>query len=69
MECVFCSYRYPVVLKQFSLNAASGGKGRYNGGDGVIRELLFRKPMTLSVLSERRAHQPYGLHGNLVSII
>ena len=60
---LFC-YRYPVILKQFSLNPTSGGKGQYNGGDGVIREMLFRKPLTLSVLSERRVHQPYGLHGN-----
>lgn len=27
------------------------------------RELLFRKPMTLSVLTERRVLQPYGMNG------
>jgi len=61
-ECFFL-YRYPVILQRFSLNRGSAGEGRYSGGDGVIRELLFRKSLTLSVLSERRVHQPYGLHG------
>ncbi|XP_076856985.1 5-oxoprolinase isoform X2 [Brachyhypopomus gauderio] len=55
--------RYPVILQQFSLRPASGGRGRYRGGDGVIRKLLFRKKVVLSVLTERRSTQPYGLHG------
>ncbi|XP_003387513.1 PREDICTED: 5-oxoprolinase [Amphimedon queenslandica] len=55
--------RYPVILKQFSLNPGTGGKGQYFGGDGVIRETMFRKPLTVCVLSERRVYHPYGLHG------
>uniref|UniRef100_A0A8B9SVJ5 5-oxoprolinase, ATP-hydrolysing n=1 Tax=Anas platyrhynchos TaxID=8839 RepID=A0A8B9SVJ5_ANAPL len=55
--------RYPVVLQRFELRRGSGGAGRYRGGDGVCRELLFRQDMVLSVLSERRAIQPYGLQG------
>lgn len=55
--------RYPVVLKRFELKPGSGGKGRQRGGDGVIRELLFRERVVLSVLSERRAFRPYGLDG------
>ncbi|MCJ8738120.1 hypothetical protein PDJAM_G00031930, partial [Pangasius djambal] len=55
--------RYPVVLEQFSLRAGSGGGGRYHGGDGLIRKLLFRDEVILSVLTERRSTQPYGLHG------
>lgn len=31
--------RYPVVLERFMLRDGSGGRGKYNGGDGVIREL------------------------------
>ncbi|CAM9925903.1 unnamed protein product, partial [Heterosigma akashiwo] len=34
--------RYPVILKKFGLRPNSGGKGKFNGGDGVIRELEFR---------------------------
>uniref|UniRef100_A0A8C0GYP2 5-oxoprolinase, ATP-hydrolysing n=1 Tax=Chelonoidis abingdonii TaxID=106734 RepID=A0A8C0GYP2_CHEAB len=55
--------RYPVILCCFELCRGSGGSGRFRGGDGVIRELLFREEVVLSVLSERRAFRPYGLHG------
>jgi 5-oxoprolinase (ATP-hydrolysing) len=58
--------RYPIILNKFSLrDDQSGGEGLYNGGEGVHRELLFRKPMTLSVLTERRVLQPYGMAGKL----
>ncbi|XP_070575126.1 5-oxoprolinase-like isoform X2 [Ptychodera flava] len=55
--------RYPVVLRRFELNAGTGGNGLYRGGNGVIREMLFRRPLTLSILSERRAFRPYGMKG------
>ncbi|XP_072234316.1 5-oxoprolinase isoform X2 [Leuresthes tenuis] len=55
--------RYPVILEQFSLRPGSGGAGKYRGGDGVIRKLLFRNKVVLSVLTERRATCPYGLKG------
>ncbi|XP_014668394.1 PREDICTED: 5-oxoprolinase-like [Priapulus caudatus] len=55
--------RYPVIVQRFELNPHSGGVGRWHGGDGVIRELLFRKDLMLSVLTERRVFSPYGLNG------
>uniref|UniRef100_A0A6Q2ZDL2 5-oxoprolinase, ATP-hydrolysing n=1 Tax=Esox lucius TaxID=8010 RepID=A0A6Q2ZDL2_ESOLU len=55
--------RYPVVLEQFSLRPNSGGAGKHRGGDGVIRKLLFRNKVVLSILTERRSTRPYGLHG------
>ncbi|XP_076146266.1 5-oxoprolinase [Alosa pseudoharengus] len=55
--------RYPVILEQFSLRPGSGGVGHYRGGDGVIRKLLFREKVVLSVLTERRSTRPYGLNG------
>lgn len=56
--------RYPMILKRFCLRTdESGGKGKYNGGEGVEREILFRKPSTLSVLTERRVLHPYGMNG------
>lgn len=56
--------RYPIVLQKFSLRTDnSGGDGYFKGGEGVQRELLFRKPVTLSVLTERRAIHNYGLEG------
>ena len=43
--------------------AGTGGAGRYRGGDGVVRELEFLRPLTASILSERRAVRPFGLLG------
>jgi 5-oxoprolinase (ATP-hydrolysing) len=55
--------RYPVILCQFGLRHGSGGLGQHNGGDGVIREIEFRIPVQVSILSERRVYRPYGLEG------
>jgi len=55
--------RYPVILNKFSLATGSGGEGKFHGGEGVIREVIFRKNLDLSVLTERRVLTPYGLHG------
>ncbi|KAA0195313.1 hypothetical protein HAZT_HAZT004713 [Hyalella azteca] len=55
--------RYPIYLKTFTVNRGTGGRGRYRGGDGVVRELQFRKQLTLSLLTERRVFCPYGLRG------
>lgn len=55
--------RYPVVLHRFQLRPGSGGDGLYRGGDGVVRELEFLRPVTAGILSERRALRPFGLAG------
>ncbi|KAJ0109352.1 Hydantoinase [Diaporthe amygdali] len=55
--------RYPVVLHRFSLRTGSGGDGTFRGGEGVIRDVGFRIPMSASILSERRSFAPYGLEG------
>ena len=55
--------RYPLVLHEFSIRPNSGGKGKYSGGNGVIREIEFLKPMTAAIVSERRTYAPYGLAG------
>ena len=56
-------HRYPVRLEQFSIRKNSGGKGKWNGGDGVIREISFLDPVNLSVLSQRRKSGPFGING------
>lgn len=56
-------FRYPVVLQRFGLRLNTGGGGKFRGGDGVVREMLFRKKLLLSVLTERRVFHPYGLQG------
>ena len=55
--------RYPVILREFSLRKGSGGKGQHPGGEGVIRDIEFRIPVQVSILSERRVFHPYGLNG------
>lgn len=59
--------RYPVIVQTFTLNYHTGGEGKQRGGDGVTRELLFRKELTLSVLTERRVFAPYGLKGRSIN--
>jgi 5-oxoprolinase (ATP-hydrolysing) len=55
--------RYPVILREFGLRKGSGGDGQHRGGDGVVRDIQFRIPVTVSILSERRVYHPYGLEG------
>ncbi|KAJ1350267.1 hypothetical protein KIN20_006015 [Parelaphostrongylus tenuis] len=55
--------RYPVILREFSIRKGSGGDGKWRGGDGVVRSLQFRRPLSLSLLTERRVFAPYGLKG------
>lgn len=55
--------RYPVFLTSFMLRNNSGGNGKFRGGDGVVREMQFRSPVTLSILTERRSFAPNGIKG------
>ncbi len=56
-------YAYPVRIEQYGLRPASGGEGRWRGGDGIVREIRFLVPTQLTLLSDRRRSVPYGLNG------
>ncbi len=56
-------HRYPVRLEQFAIQHGSGGKGKHDGGSGVIRKMYFLEPLLLAVLTQHRAFGPYGLNG------
>jgi len=56
-------HRYPVRVERFAIRHGSGGRGRWRGGDGAVRELLFLQEMDLSLLSQNRREGPYGLAG------
>lgn len=56
-------WRFPVMLESFAIRKGSGGKGTYNGGDGVVRRMQFLEPMTATILSSHRETEPYGLEG------
>ncbi|MCB1588831.1 MAG: hydantoinase B/oxoprolinase family protein [Xanthomonadales bacterium] len=55
--------RFPLRLEHFGLRRGSGGRGRYAGGDGVIRRIRFLEAVSLSVLAGRRMTAPPGLAG------
>jgi 5-oxoprolinase (ATP-hydrolysing) len=55
--------RYPVLVEAFSIRRGSGGAGKHHGGDGVVRRIGFREPMTATLLSNRRRVPPFGLAG------
>jgi 5-oxoprolinase (ATP-hydrolysing) len=56
-------WRFPVLLEDFRIRRGSGGAGRWHGGDGAVRRLRFLEPMTVSILSGRRAYAPFGMSG------
>ncbi|MEH1889276.1 MAG: hydantoinase B/oxoprolinase family protein [Nostoc sp.] len=61
--------RYPVLLESFSLRPDSGGKGKYFGGNGVVRRIRFLEPMTANILSGHRVIPPFGLNGGEAGIV
>ncbi|MGA8657722.1 MAG: hydantoinase B/oxoprolinase family protein [Chthoniobacterales bacterium] len=55
--------RYPVLVEEFRIRRGSGGKGQWHGGDGTIRRIRFRQPMTVTILASHRIVPPFGLRG------
>ena len=56
-------WRFPVLLENFAIRPHSGGDGLHRGGNGVIRRIQFREPMTAAILSGHRRVPPFGLAG------
>lgn len=54
---------YPVLVTRYAFRDGSGGAGRCPGGEGLVRDWQFLADVTVSLLSERRRHRPYGLGG------
>ncbi len=52
--------RLPVRLHRFAIRRGSGGAGNCRGGDGIIREFEFLKPLVVSWITGRRTRPPYG---------
>ncbi|KAH8892112.1 hypothetical protein GQ53DRAFT_841002 [Thozetella sp. PMI_491] len=57
--------RTAVLVRRYEVRRGSGGRGRWRGGHGTIREIEARIPLKFSILSDRRVHSPYGLAGGL----
>jgi 5-oxoprolinase (ATP-hydrolysing) len=56
-------WRFPVLVESFTIRSHSGGQGQYQGGNGTIRRIQFREPMTATILSGHRTIPPFGLNG------
>jgi N-methylhydantoinase B/oxoprolinase/acetone carboxylase alpha subunit len=54
---------YPMRIRRYALREGSGGAGAAPGGDGIERELEMLEPVTVSLITERRASAPWGLAG------
>lgn len=55
--------RYPVRLEEFSIRRGSGGAGKWQGGDGIVRVWRFLEPLSVSLLTEHRLTPPCGMEG------
>ncbi len=55
----------PVRVVRYALRTGSGGRGQFNGGDGIVREIEMLADVQLGILSDRRKLSPYGLSGGM----
>ncbi len=58
-------HTFPIRVLTYALRRGSGGRGLHPGGDGLIREVAFLRPVRATIMSERRTLGPYGLNGGL----
>ncbi len=56
-------HQFPLRVRSYRIRRGSGGRGRFRGGDGIVREIEFLAPARLTILSDRRRHRPWGLAG------
>ena len=54
---------YPVRVHRYAVRHGSGGRGKFRGGDGIIREIEMLADVQVGILSDRRKIPPYGLSG------
>jgi len=52
-----------VLLEDCHIRPGSGGRGRWNAGDGVRRTIRFLEKMECTILSGHRRVRPFGLAG------
>lgn len=58
-------YAYPLRVCRYQIRIGSGGKGKFRGGDGILRSIELLADADISLISERRRFPPYGLSGGL----
>jgi N-methylhydantoinase B len=56
-------YAYPLRVLRYQIRQSSGGKGKFKGGDGIIRDIQVLTDAQVTLLTERRKRTPYGING------
>jgi N-methylhydantoinase B len=56
-------FAYPLRMKRYGYRPGSGGRGRFRGGDGLIREVELLSDSQVTLLCDRQKSTPYGLNG------
>jgi N-methylhydantoinase B len=55
---------FPVLVKRYELRGDSSGAGEFRGGSGLVRAFqMLSESTTVTVLSDRERHEPWGLLG------
>ncbi|MBA3610761.1 MAG: hydantoinase B/oxoprolinase family protein, partial [Rubrobacter sp.] len=54
---------YPMRVDRYELLYNSGGSGKHEGGNGIVRSVRVLQPASLSLLTDRRRYQPRGSEG------
>ena len=54
---------YPMQVEQYAIRRGTGGAGEYQGGSGIVRAFRILTDAEVTILSERRVFNPYGLQG------
>ncbi|MCU1453529.1 MAG: hydantoinase B/oxoprolinase family protein [Acidimicrobiales bacterium] len=54
---------FPLRVRRYRLRRGSGGAGSAPGGEGIERDLEVLEDVTVSLITERRVSQPWGLAG------
>lgn len=55
--------QYPLLFTTYMIREGSGGKGKYKGGDGIVRGFKVLSKATLSIMADRFKIGPWGLNG------
>ena len=52
---------YPLRVNEYSLRKNSAGEGEHVGGQGIVRSYTVLQDTQVTLLTERRSHQPWGI--------
>jgi N-methylhydantoinase B len=56
-------HAYPLRVRATKIRRGSGGRGRFRGGDGIVREIELLADARVTLMCDRRLRGPYGLEG------